>query len=125
MVDRRMYIVTARDSLKARQLRDEQTLAVTVPVRRGGVLSLLVPIPPATISFRARTTVHAAGTVDLETLSKRLARMVPDQRRDGVVLELEPVGTFLAYGIGVSLRGMLDPALALSRVPVDTAAAGR
>jgi hypothetical protein len=120
MVDRRMYVVTAPESLKARQLHDGQILAVTVPVRRGGALSLLFPVPPATISFRARVTVHAAGSVDIDSLSKRLARMLPDQRRNGVVLELEPMGEFLAYGIGVSLREMMDPTLALARVPVDS-----
>lgn len=119
LVDRHMYVVTAADSLKARRLKDGQSLAVTVPVRRGGVLSLLFPIPPASISFRARVTVHVPGSVDIESLSKRLARMLPEQRQGSVVLELEPVGTFVAYGIGVSLREMVDPAKALARVPVD------
>ena len=119
VVDRRIYVVTAADSMKARQLQDGQTLAVTVPVRRGGVLSLLFPIPPASVSFRARVTVHAPGSVDIESLSRRLARMLPEQRKEGVVLELEPVGTFLAYGIGVSLREMVDPARSLAHVPVE------
>lgn len=125
LVDRRLYVVTAADSLKARQLEDGQTVAVTVPLRRGGPLSLLFPIPPASVSVRARVTVHAPGSVDIESLSKRLARMLPEQRKEGAVLELEPVGTFLAYGIGVSLREMIDPAKALARVPVDAGLDGR
>ena len=36
-------------------------LAVTVPVRRGGILSVAVPIPPATISFHGAAVVHPAG----------------------------------------------------------------
>jgi hypothetical protein len=115
---RRMYVVTAPDSLKARQLYDASTVSVTVPVRRGGLLSLVAPIPPATITFRARTTVHRAGSVDPASISKKLARMLPAQRKAGAVLELEPVGTFVTYGIGVSLREMMDPSLSLARVPI-------
>lgn len=64
--------------------------------------------------------VVAPGSVEIESVSKRLARMLPEQRKSGAVLEREPVGTFLAYGIGVSLREMVDPAKSLARVPVDT-----
>ena len=67
----------------------------------------------------------AARSVDIESLSKKLARLVPEQRRDGAVLELEPVGTFLTYGIGVSLREMPDPSMALARVPIESGAPRR
>lgn len=124
MVDGRMAIVTAADSWKARTIRDGQLVSVTVPVRRGGVLSLMFPIPPASITFRARATMHPPGSVDIRSLSKRLASLVPDGRRGGAVLELIPEGAFLAYGIGVSLRDMRDPALALARVPVAPPGSG-
>ena len=61
VADRRMYVAVARDGWKARQVVTGQEVAVTVPVRRGGILALLVPIPPATITFHARATVHPAG----------------------------------------------------------------
>ena len=90
-----------------------------MPVRRGGLLSLLVPIPPATITFRATATVHPAGSLDVRSVSKELAKLVPEERKEGsVIIELEPEGRFLTYGIGVSLMAMRDPALARARVPV-------
>src|SRR5947207_15334095 len=49
----RLYVVTAVDSWKARHIAVSGQVAVTVPVRRGGTMSLLFPIPPATISFHA------------------------------------------------------------------------
>jgi hypothetical protein len=81
MVDGRMLIVTAADSWKARTIRDDQLVSVTVPVRRGGLLSFLFPIPPASITFRPRTSVHPPGSVEIESLSKRLASLVPEQGR--------------------------------------------
>ncbi|SRR6266568_7178848 len=116
---RRLYLATAADSWKARQLSDGDEVAVTVPIRRGGLLSLVAPIPPATVSFRARVTVHPAGTVSIESVSKKLASHLPPERRsDGCLLELVPGGTFLTYGLGVSLRDMAKPEAALAHVPV-------
>src|SRR5690349_10711630 len=74
-VDRRLVLVTAADSWKARQIRAGGPVAVTVPVSRGGLLALVWPIPPATVSFHARAIVHAAGEVDIAALSKELAAL--------------------------------------------------
>ena len=42
-----LFVAVAPDGWKARQIADGQQVAVTIPVRRGGPLSLLFPIPPA------------------------------------------------------------------------------
>jgi hypothetical protein len=119
VADRRMYIAVAADGWKARQIVTGQEVAVTVPVRRGGILALLVPIPPATITFHARATVHPAGSLDIGSVSKELSKLVPEARKAGsCVIELVPEGRFLTYGIGVSLMDMANPARALARVPV-------
>ena len=119
IADRRMYVAVAADGWKGRQIATGQEVAVTVPVRRGGILALLMPIPPATITFHARATVHPAGSLDIGSVSKDLLKLVPESRRAAsVVIELEPEGRFLTYGIGVSLIDMADPARALARVPV-------
>jgi hypothetical protein len=112
-----LYTAVAPDSWKARTIADGTQVSVTVPVRRGGLLSLLVPIPPATISFHARAIVHPAGSVDVRSLSKKLAALLPEKRRAGSLIELVPEGVFLTYGIGVSLKDMTDPERALARVP--------
>ena len=120
IVDRRLYIAVAADGWKARQIATGQEVDVTVPVRRGGILSLLVPIPPATITFRATATVHPAGSLDVRSVSKDLAKLVPEERKEtSCIIELVPKGAFLTYGIGVSLMDMRDPALARARVPVS------
>jgi hypothetical protein len=117
--DRRLYVAVATEGLKARQIVTGDQVAVTVPVRRGGILALLVPIPPATITFHARATVHPAGSLDIGAVSKDLEKLVPEARKTGsCILELMPEGRFLTYGIGVSLMAMANPALALARVPV-------
>lgn len=116
---RRLFVAVAADGWKARDIATGDEVALTVPVRRGGLLALVAPIPPATITFRARATVHPAGSLDIASVSQTLAKLVPESRKTGsCILELAPEGQFLTYGIGVSLMAMANPALALARVPV-------
>lgn len=119
LIGHRLYVVVAADGWKARQVATGDQVALTVPVRRGGLLSLLFPIPPATISFHARATVYPAGSADIAALPKELIRLLPDEgRASSCVIELVPEGQFLVYGLGVSLLEMRDPALARAHMPV-------
>jgi hypothetical protein len=89
---------------------------VTVPVRRGGLLALLAPIPPATVSFPAVATAHPAEIVDR---LPGLARMLPPERRTACrVLEIRPAGHYVVYGLGVPLLAMRDTERAHARIPV-------
>jgi Pyridoxamine 5'-phosphate oxidase len=116
----RLFVVVAVDSWKARHIAATGQVAVTVPVRRGGVMSLVAPIPPATISFHATALVHPAGSLEGCSLPRRLASMVPPERRAMCrVLEIRPVGHFVTYGIDVTLLQMRDTTLARARVPVE------
>jgi hypothetical protein len=118
-VGKRLYTVVAPNSWKARHIASGGQVSVTVPVRRGGILSLVLPIPPATISFHATAIVHPAGAVKVGSLSKELESLVPPDRRDAaVVIELTPVGEFLLFGVGVSLMDMQKPDLAGGVVPI-------
>ena len=103
-IGRRLYIVTAPDSWKARHIAAGGRVAVTVPVRRGGLLSLVTPIPPATISFHGTAIVHAADSAE--------------RQASACIIEILPAGFFVTYGVGVSLTQMRDPAAARARVPV-------
>jgi hypothetical protein len=114
----RVLVVVAASSWKARTIADGQLVAITVPVRRGGILSMLFPIPPAVISFRARAKVGEACMLDRDSLPKKFARLLPSTPAESCVMELTPVDNFVTYGIGVSLMAMRDPEVALARVPV-------
>jgi hypothetical protein len=119
IADRTMYVVVGVDSWKARHIAPSRPVAVTVPVRRGGLLALLLPIPPATISFHGRATVHPAGAVDVDALPPQLVRLLPTEARaTSSIIEIHPEGWFVTYGVRVPLMRMRHPALARGRVPV-------
>ncbi|MFG1625341.1 pyridoxamine 5'-phosphate oxidase family protein [Kribbella sp. NPDC049227] len=116
----RLYVAVAPDSWKALHIPATGQVAVTVPVRRGGLMALLAPIPPATISFHARAVVHPSGQRYITSLLPELAKLVPAERlADCRIVEIFPEGHFLTYGIGTSLPSMRSPAAARARVPVN------
>lgn len=117
-----LVVAVSPVSWKARHVAADGRVAVTVPVRRGGILSLVAPIPPATISFHAAAIVHPAGSPRARSLLDELGSLIPPERRSSAcVIEIIPVGAFRTYGLGVSLRAMLNPATAQARVPVTPA----
>jgi hypothetical protein len=116
---RRLFVAVAPDSWKAKHIAVSGRVAVTVTVRRGGVLSLVAPIPPATISFRGAAIVHQPGMAETRSLLRELGPLLPpDRRKTACVIEIVPEGEFVTYGIGVPLMTMRDPAAARGRAPV-------
>jgi hypothetical protein len=120
VIDRKLYIVTEPSSWKARHITADGRVAVTVPVRRGGVLSLLLPIPPATISFHGTALVHSPDSPVVRPIVEQLGSVLPEERRgSAAVIEVIPEGTFTTYGVRVSLAKMRDTNAACARVPVS------
>src|SRR5215211_818741 len=119
-IGRRLYVAVAPDSWKARHIAASGRVAVTVPVRRGGILSLVAPIPPATVSFHATAILHPAGSPQVRSRLQELGSLLPAERRTSAcVIEILPEGAFLTYALGVPLRRLRDPAAARARVPVS------
>jgi hypothetical protein len=119
VIDRKLCVVTGPDSWKARHIAADGRVAVTVPVRRGGVLSLLAPIPPATISFHGTAVVHSPDSPALRPVLEQLGSLLPEERRESAALiEVVPVGTFATYGVGIAMARMRDTDAARARVPV-------
>jgi hypothetical protein len=116
---RRMFIAVAADSWKAKHIAATCRVAVTVPMRRGGLVSLLFPIPPATVSFHGSAVVHPAMSPEGQGALRALGQLLPPERREsGVVIEIRPEGRFVTYGLGVPLRDLRDPGRARALVPV-------
>lgn len=117
--DRRLYLSVDADSWKARHIHTGDQISVTVTVHRGGPLALLIPIPPATVTFHARAKVYPATSATPGQLPDKLLKRLPPATREHVrLIELTPQGEFVTYGIGVSLRGMATPATARGRAAV-------
>jgi hypothetical protein len=73
----------------------------------------------ARASFAVLSHVTPGGSPQARSVLDELGSLIPVERRvSACVIEIMPVGAFRTYGLGVSLRTMLDPAAAQARVPV-------
>jgi len=114
--DRVLNVVTGPDTWKVRHIRSNPNVSVTVTVQR-------LPIrirraPPAVITFPGRATVVPIDDVDAE-LRAVLMHGLDDTMGETCVIQIEPVGRFVTYGIGVPMMKMRHPGEALARVPVS------
>ena len=115
-----LYVAVAPDSWKAKHIDASGRIAVTVPVRRGGLLSLVFPIPPATVSFHGTASVHTTDSKKAASVLSQLSSLIPPERRStAVLLEIAAEGEFVTYGVGVSLKDMRSPKSARARVSVS------
>lgn len=117
---RHLYVAVAPDSWKEKHIAASGHVSVTVLIPRGGLMSLLFPIPPATISFHGTATVRPSGWLQQSPVAYELRRLLPPDRRDAAcIIEIVPEDAFLAYGVGVSLTDMRHPEVAEARLPVS------
>lgn len=105
----RMYVIVGEQSWKAKHIAESGRASVVVPIHRGGLLALMAPIPPATISFHATARVREVNRAELGPLWDELAPLLPEGRAEHArVIELTPVGRYLVYGVHVPLMKMKD-----------------
>jgi hypothetical protein len=116
----KLYISTGKDSWKARHTRGNPHVSLTVPIAKRVPLLPWIKIPAATITFSGKATVHDPEDVEPGFLATLLRGMEKDADRlaEICVIEVEPVGDFITYGVGVTLMQMRDPALARGRTAV-------
>ena len=108
IVGRRLFVAVAPDSWKAKHISADGRVAVTVLVRRGGILSLVAPIPPATISFHGTAVVHSAGSPQIRSVLDALGSLIPPERRaSATVIEICPQGAFVTYGLRIPLPHLI------------------
>lgn len=118
--DHTLYVITGRDTWKARHIAANPQVSVTVPIAKRIFFMPWLKIPAATITFAGVASVIPATDVSPE-LRKAILRGTADDAApvtDSVIIAIKPQGDFLTYGVGVPLMQMRDPKLALGRAPV-------
>lgn len=114
--DRVLNVVTGPDTWKARHIRSNPNVSVTVPIQRLPVT--VRRMPPAVITFPGTASIVGIEDVGAD-LRADLTKGLDDRIGEMCVIQIEPVGRFVTYGIGVMPMKMRNPDEALARVPVD------
>jgi hypothetical protein len=118
--DQRIYIVTGDGTWKARHIRTNPHVSITVPIAKRIPLLPWIKIPAATITFAGQGSVLEPENVDKEILHSLLRGLEADPEVLGTmcVIQVQPIGEFITYGVGVPLMSMRDPEKARGRVPI-------
>jgi hypothetical protein len=117
---RRLYIGTAKDSWKAKHIAHNPRVSLTVTIAKRAPLMPWIKIPAATITFQGRAAVRGVEESSSEILRALThgVELSAEERENFAILEVEPKGEFVTYGIGVSLMTMRKPEQARGRAPV-------
>lgn len=118
--ERKLYISTRKDAWKARHIQHNPHVSLTVPIAKRIPLMPFIKIPAATITFSGTAKVLEPQALGQDILHALLQGNEKDvQTLAGLsVLEIEPEGEFVTYGIGIPLMEMRFPEKARGRAPV-------
>ena len=118
--DRKIYVLTEEDTWKARHIQGNPNVSLTVPIPKRIPFLPWIKIPAATISFSGKALLIQAKKVSNEILHKLMRGLEEDQEKLGTfcVIEIDPVGEFVTYGVGIPLMTMREPEKARGRAPV-------
>lgn len=118
--DRRLFFTTDRDTWKTRHIAANPHVSVTVPIARRVPVMPWLKIPQATITFQGTARVLDLADAPPDLFSGILKGMADDPAlmAGACVIEITPLGEFVTYGVGISLRDMREPEKARGRAPV-------
>lgn len=115
----KVYMVSGKDTWKVRHISQNPHVSLTVPIAKR-IPFLPIKISAATITFAGLASVCDAESVSLEVLKSLLRGLETNAETLATmcVIEIQPVGDFITYGVGVSLMTMRHPDKARGRAPV-------
>jgi len=118
--NQKLYISTEKEAWKARHTQKNPHISITVPIAKRIPFLPWIKIPAATITFSGLAAVTEPENVGKDILYSLLRGLENDEELLATmcVIEIEPVGDFITYGVGIPLMQMRDTEKARGRVSV-------
>jgi uncharacterized pyridoxamine 5'-phosphate oxidase family protein len=118
--DHKIYISTEKNTWKTRHIQSNPHVSITVPIAKRIPMMPWIKIPAATITFSGEAKVFEAKNVEGDILQALFRGLESDPEKLATVsvLEIEPVGDFVTFGIGIPLMQMRYPEKARGRAPI-------
>jgi hypothetical protein len=118
--DHKLYISTEKEAWKTRHVQSNPHVSITVPIAKRIPIMPWIKIPAATITFSGMAKVLDARNVQGDILHALFHGLETNQAMLAatVIFEIEPLGEFVTYGIGIPLMQMREREKARGRAPV-------
>jgi hypothetical protein len=118
--DRKIYISSGKEAWKVRHIQNNPHVSLTLPIAKCIPFLPWIKIPAATITFCGVAKVLEAENVEGDILHALFRGLESDTEMLGttIILEIEPQGDFVTYGIGIPLMQMRFPEKSRGRAPI-------
>lgn len=119
--DKKLYIGTGLQTWKARHIKNNPSISMTIPVAKRIPVAPWVKIPQATITFSGSAKVIPGNEAPKDLLKAVFRHKAEDTEfmKDSCLIEVTPEGDFITYGIGIPMIKMRHPELARGRASVS------
>ena len=119
--EHKLYIASKKETWKVRHIRQNPSVSMTVTIPKRVPFLPWIKIPSATITFSGQAAVLNPEHVDPSVLQSLLRGLATNAEMLATmcVIEVQPVGDFITYGVGIPLLTMRHPDKARGRVPVE------
>ncbi|TFG02429.1 MAG: pyridoxamine 5'-phosphate oxidase family protein [Promethearchaeota archaeon] len=108
---------TGTNTLKANNIRANNTVAVTIPIRKN-FFHKLIPAPPAEIHFTTKAEILPKEDEEARTIFSKFLKHseMVDLPQENIWIKIQIPNKVTTYGIGVPLFKMRDPNKARNKI---------
>ncbi|MFX1242982.1 MAG: pyridoxamine 5'-phosphate oxidase family protein [Promethearchaeota archaeon] len=105
-----IYCMTGKDTLKARNIRSNNKVSVTLPFRKN-FLHKIIPAPPAELHFTAKAEIKSFDNEEARTIFSKYLKYQEnvDSQEENVWIKITPFKRISTYGVGIPLLKMRNP----------------
>ncbi len=105
--------MTGLNTLKAKNIRRNKIVSVTIPFRKN-LLHKLIPAPPAELHFTAEVEIKPFDDQEARKIFAKYLKYQKniESREDHIWLKIMPINRISTYGVGISLFKMRKPEVA-------------
>ncbi|GIK56932.1 MAG: hypothetical protein BroJett015_25950 [Chloroflexota bacterium] len=117
---RSLLISSQKSAWKVRHIAQNPHVSLTVPIPKRIPIMPWIKIPAATITFSGLATILTPADLPAAARQHLFRGLASEEKTiaNTAVIQVQPVGEFITYGIGVSLMEMRHPEKARGRAAV-------
>lgn len=102
-----IYCMTGKDTLKARNIRGNNKVSVTLPFRKN-FFHKIVPAPPAELHFTAKAEIKPFDDKEARKIFAKYLKYQDnvENKEESIWLKITPSKGIATYGVGIKLLEM-------------------
>lgn len=116
-----IYCMTGKNTLKARNIRSNNKVSVTLPFRKN-FLHKIIPAPPAELHFTAEAEIKSFDNEEARGVFSKYLKYQEniENQEENIWIKIIPSKRISTYGVGIPLFKMRNPEKARNLVELKS-----